>query len=243
MDLYIAFQYLFLIVFSLVLFVIGLSVYLDKNLFAVGTLLYDDKKRRDGLEAASLKAGFSFDVEPHEDLMSPLESFNLFRVGYSKIVSNVMKGKINHVFWTIFDYKYTIGGEKDSRAYSQTVAYAQIDGANFPMFSLGHEESFHKIGDMLGAKDIDFKDNQRFSDKYLLKGSDEAAVRAVFKPHVQRFFEKKKERVNVEAFGDKIIIYRDKDGVGPAGLSRFIDDASNILRLFAEKNDNSLGGM
>lgn len=243
MDIYIAFQYIFLIVFCIVLFVIGLSVYLDKNLFAVGTSLYYDKKRRDGLEAESLKAGFSFDAEPHEDLMSPLENINLFRVGYSKNVSNVMKGKINHVFWTIFDYKYTIGGEKDSRVYSQTVAYGQIDEANFPVFSLGHEESFHKIGDILGAKDIDFKDNPGFSDKYLLKGSDEAAVRAVFKPHVLKFFEKKKERVNVEASRDKIIIYRNRDDVGPAGLSRFIEDASNILRLFLEKNDNSQGGM
>ncbi|MCP4455254.1 MAG: hypothetical protein GY809_27660 [Planctomycetes bacterium] len=60
---------------------------------------------------------------------------------------------------------------------------------SLPVFQLYREGLFQKIADKFSKKDIDFEGYPIFSDKYVLKGGDEQAVRALFSPEVLLHFE------------------------------------------------------
>ena len=181
---------------------------------AIGIPFYLERKRRDELSAVARRMGFSFNPGNDKDILhwhdtgilASLPGFEVFKKGHSRDASNVMTGETDRVKLIIFDYKYTVGGGKSSSTHSQTMAVAELGNAHHPKFSLGHESFFDKLGEIVGFKDIDFPENKRFSDRYLLKGSDEAAVRAAFKPETMRFFESMKDAVNVEAEGSKMVI-------------------------------------
>jgi len=98
-----------------------------------------------------------------------------------------MSGEMDHIKLTVFDYNYIVWVVDTYCNCSQTVAFAELGNVHLSRFSLDPESIFHKIGEIVGFKDIDFPENKRFSDRYLLKGADEAAVRAVFKPERSAF--------------------------------------------------------
>lgn len=199
-----------------------------------GITSYLEKKRRDELSAVARRMGFSFSPGPDGSVQYSASGFDIFKAGHSQAVSNVMAGETDGIKLTIFDYMYTVGYGKHSSTYSQTMAVAEAPNAALPRFSLGPESIFHKIGEIVGFKDIDFPGNKGFSDKYLLKGSDEAAVRAAFKPETLRFFESMKDVVNVEADGGRMAVYRMNKLVKPEEMSRFAGDAARIARMFAD---------
>ncbi len=216
-------------------------IFLGVILFIVaifGITFYLEKKRRDELSAAARRMGFSFNPGPDGSVLYSASGFDIFKRGHSQAVSNVMAGETDGIKLTIFDYKYTVGYGKHSSTYSQTVTVAEVPNAVLPKFSLGPESIFHKIGEIVGFKDIDFPGNKGFSDKYLLKGSDEAAVRAVFKPETMRFFESMKDVLNVEAEGGRMAIYRMSKHVKPEDISKFAGDAARIARMFV--NDRGI---
>jgi len=192
-----------------------------------------EKKRKEELKKAAGRMGFSFSPDNDNSLLSSLSVLKLFSRGYGRKAYNIMKGEMDRILWTVFDYRYTVGGGRSSTTYSQTVACAQVDG-DLPKFSLGPESFFHRLGDVLGYKDIDFESNRVFSDRYLLKGPDEASVRKLFTPEILTFFENRKDIINIEAAGSRIIIYRNNKKVNPDNLRSFISEASKIARMLAK---------
>ena len=60
---------------------------------------------------------------------------------------------------------------------------------------------------MFGYQDIDFESFPVFSKKYLLRGSDEVKIRALFTPEVIRFFEKN-QNIHIEGQGNTLIFYK-----------------------------------
>ena len=192
-----------------------------------------EKKRREELKKSAGRMGFSFSPDSDNSLLSSLSALKLFSKGYGRKAYNIIKGEMDRIHWTVFDYRYTVGGGRSSTTYSQTVACAQVD-SDLPKFSLGAESFFHKLGDVLGYKDIDFKSSPVFSDRYLLKGPDEASVRKLFTPEILSFFANRGDIVNVEAAGNRIIIYRNNKKINPDGLRSFISEASKIARMFAK---------
>jgi len=197
-------------------------------------IFYFEKKRRQELKENAGRIGFSFSPKPEENIIEPLKNFNLFNIGHSRRAYNILKGYFNDISWTVFDYRYTVGSGKSSHTYSQTIASVGLNGVNFPKFSMAPEYFFHRIGDIFGHKDIDFSSNPVFSKKYLLKGPDEQRIRQLFSPQVLGFFEEKKDIINIEAEGDKIIIYNSGKRLKPENLLKFMDASSGIMRLLAQ---------
>ncbi|MEA3342548.1 MAG: hypothetical protein U9Q92_00135, partial [archaeon] len=194
---------------------------------------WSEKKRKEELKMAAGRMAFSFSPDGDNSLLSSLGVLKLFSKGYGRKAYNIIKGEMDRIHWTVFDYRYTVGGGRSSTTYSQTVACAQLD-VDLPKFSLGAESFFHKLGDVLGYKDIDFKSSPVFSDRYLLKGPDEASVRKLFTPEILTFFENRKDIINIEAAGSRIIIYRNNKKVNPDDMRSFISEASKIARMFAK---------
>lgn len=55
-----------------------------------------------------------------------------------------------------------------------------------PQFTLGPENLFTRIGEVLGFQDIDFPDDPSFSSAYRLKGWDAAQVQSLFTPQIRQ---------------------------------------------------------
>ena len=131
----------------------------------VAIIFWYEKKRKEELKKSAGRIGFSFSPKKDTDLPSTLVNMKLFTLGHSHKADNIIKGELNRIEWTVFDYRYTIGYGKHRSTYIQTVAFAQPQNIDLPKFSLGTESFFHKIGDLLGYKDIDT--NPIFSKKYV----------------------------------------------------------------------------
>ncbi len=99
-----------------------------------------------------------------------------------------------------------------------------------PDFVLAPENLFHKIGQAFGYQDIDFESHPDFSKRYLLRGPDEAAIRAAFAPAALSYLE---QHVgwHVEVKDETAAVYRAGKRVKPEDLPTFLEDARAILRV------------
>ncbi len=199
----------------------------------------DNKKRKKKMEQIALTLGLSYIDKAQDSFLSPLKTIKIFNEGHSRKAYNLMQWKKQDINCSIFDYRYTSGSGQNTATYSQSVFLAQTDKLNITKFSMTPESIFNKIGDKLTKNDIDFDRYTNFSKKYHLKGKDEDAVRKVFTDEILQFFEHRKERVSIEAEGDKIVIYTRSKDIDPKDLAAFKDEALKIVNLFL-KNNSSL---
>jgi len=160
-------------------------------------------------------------------------------------------------FW-LFDYRYVTGSGKNAHAHRQTVvAFPNLGGGvspgggnggfgpsrglkpaargvHLPAFELCRENIFHKIGKVFGFRDIDFPEHPSFSKRYLLRGEDEPAVRAIFDAGLMNSFDHTRE-INVEAGGNCLIVYRASRRVKPADLLAFLDEAAGVRDAIVDR--------
>lgn len=154
----------------------------------------------------------------------------LFSIGRSKKKYNVFEGRKDSYNFVFMDYKYTVGSGKHSNTYNQSVLIVNLADIriNLPNFILGPEGFLHKIGNLFGFNDIDFKLNKVFSDKFILKGEDEARIRSVFDMDILKFFENKSNDFNIEVNENILIYYK---------LNKRIDVDTEFDSFYSEFND------
>lgn len=76
-----------------------------------------------------------------------------------------------------------------------------------PVFSLEEESFLNRMSLLAAQQDIDFKEHEQFSRKFLLQGPDEASIRKFFSPSLVRFFEQG-DIYHLESNGRQILIFR-----------------------------------
>lgn len=200
-----------------------------------GIYLFFEKRRTDEMKRFSEWIGFSFTNKPKDDFAWRLSSLNFFPGAHSHKVYNMLSGEYKGIDWKIFDYRYTIGYGKHSRTYNQTLAYAHTGDFGLPRFSLAAETFFHRLGEVFGFKDIDFKDYPAFSKRYLLKAKEEQTIRDLFTPEVLQFFQRQDKVINVIAQDDFMAMYYANHRRAPNQLRAFIDTASEMVNIFKSR--------
>lgn len=186
---------------------------------------YLAKRRRQGLERAAQEMGFSFEAE----------GINLASEGFLGLpllkrntgLSNVLRGSVTSGEAVVLDCQ--IGSGKS--AQTQTVACLRLPGMQLPEFELRPENIFHKIGAAFGYKDIDFEGNEGFSKSYLLRGPDEAAVRALFHPGLLAFFEQR-TGWSVEGAGEWLAVYKQAKSIAPSKIRESLEEATQVATAF-----------
>ncbi len=191
---------------------------------------YSAKKRTEALETIASSLDFSFSKKGSYSLIASPNQFYLFSRGRSKKVSNVMNRCTNDIDVTIMDYRYTVGGGKNSCTWTQTVILFQSSLLRLPAFTLRPEHLFHKIGNAFGYKDIDFDSYPTFSKQYLLRGPDEEAVRNFFTDRLLAHYDEHKG-LNTEGDGDKLVFYRAGKKAPPQDIQSLLEEGSGIFRL------------
>ena len=76
-----------------------------------------------------------------------------------------------------------------------------------PVFSLEEESFLDRMSLMVAHQDIDFKEYEAFSRKFLLQGPDEDSIRKFFSPSLVQFFEQG-DIYHLESNGQQILIFR-----------------------------------
>jgi carbonic anhydrase len=195
-----------------------------------------EKKRTEGMQRVAEELGFEFSPKGDGPLLTELSLFNLFTQGHSRRLYNLMRGEANNLEVDIFDYTYVTGSGKSSHTWNQTLACFGMREASLPSFSLRPETFWDKIGTWFGYQNINFDTNPGFSDKYLLRGRDEEAVRGLFGEEVLGFFERQ-PGLSVEGYGHRLIFYRQSKRVDPENIRGFLEEGFKVLALFRPPPD------
>jgi hypothetical protein len=190
-----------------------------------------ERERSQGMEAAAKALGWSFAAKQPLDVIPGLERFGLFGQGSSRCISSFMAGHKDDVRAAVFDYQFTVGSGKTQSTMQQTVAYLRSETLALPAFSVRPEHVFHRIGAIFGWEDIDFPDRPDFSHDCLLRGPDEAAVRAAFPPEVTAFFEGEAKWC-ADGEGEELFLWRSGKRLDPAEVPALLASATELLGRF-----------
>ena len=217
----------FLIVFGAIAGVIGAFVFL---------IWWHQKKRERermlALKSSATLLGWQFAETAPPNYIANLERFPLFNSGHSKQIKNMMYGDWNGVKAALFDYIYTVGHGKNSHTHYQSVAYFEARNLNLPSFSLRPEGLLHKLISAFGYQDIDFGNRPTFSSQYLLRGTDETAIRNTFGDHLLAWYETNPGTCT-DGGGNQLFIFRQGFRTPPHEAQSFVDRAFGVTNLFA----------
>jgi carbonic anhydrase len=156
------------------------------------------------------RMGWTFDPAP--ETPAALEGLEPFKSGHS----HRMGGRLTRVRGedpaVAFDFYYTTGGGNNATHHRQTVVQLPLPGG-VPPFSVRPEHFGHRIAGVFGMQDIDFPEYPVFSQRYLLRGADEPAIRRVFRQTVVEFIEAH-HHLHVTSSGPDLFVWL--EGLAPA---------------------------
>lgn len=166
-----------------------------------------------------------------------LKGFELFRAGNGKIRNlSQLKSSLLDTEINLFDYRYTISTGKTHSVYDQTVFFVNSKKLGLPAFRMKPENIGHKIAAYLGWDDINFDQYPLFSEKYYLKGEDEAFIRHHFDDNVLKFFSNT-SGWTIEAANYYMIFYANNSLVPENILMDFYRLGCGIFELFQEQQN------
>ncbi len=200
----------------------------------VGGLIFNsiyEKKRTEKISQIAEKMGLSFIAQHDPAMHTELSSFSLFQSGRGRKMKNMVHGDTDDLRIAIFDYQYTTGSGKHKHTHHQTVIAFMGPSLALPQFELKPENLFHKIGGMLGMKDINFDTHPKFSKMFYLRGSDEEAIRRVFRPEVLSLFEQR-PGLYVQAAGEKVVYFRAGKRVSAEEYRQLLAEAFELYGLW-----------
>ncbi len=192
-----------------------------------------ERDRTEALRQVSLTLGFAFEENGDVEQIRALGDLPLFGHGHGKRAKNVMNGRTDAGDVRVMDYQYTTGGGKSSHTWRQTIALYPGSGRGLPDFEMWPENRiFRALGRVLKWQDINFDSNPVFSSSYILRGPDEAAVRAAFTGEMLAFFEGRKGWT-VQVRSGSVGIFHAEQRVKPEAIGQFLEETSAVLRGFA----------
>ena len=191
-----------------------------------------EKQRRLALAAVAQRLGLGFQDNAPGLTADDYRSLHLFTQGHTRLYRNVLSGKPEGTHGLIIcDYHYTTGDGKNVHTFRQTVALLSYLKGGLPRFEMRPENIFHKLGSLFGYQDINFKDSPDFSRRYLLRGTDEAAVRSLFGLNLRQYFESHPDWC-LDGRGAWLAAYRHDRLVKPEDFPAFLDEVKVLLWAF-----------
>ena len=203
-----------IVIFAGAALVIGIIVYLVRKY---------EQERTAGLTEVFRDLSF----RPVESTGIP--DFRITSKGHSRKRTNNFEGRASGLDLSIFDYRYTVGGGKNQTTYKFTMVMTET---SCPAFQLYKEGLFQKIADKFSKADIDFEGHPIFSDKYVLKGDDEQAVRTLFSPDVLLHFEN--TQWCAESNGSQLVFWKHNKRIKPEHMNEFLNSVKPCFKLFVK---------
>ncbi len=188
------------------------------------------RKRAAAMERVAGELGLEYRPIGSDGVVAQQGNFELFSKGRAKKVFNMLQGGGGERRLAIFDYLYTTGGGKSTHTWKTTVFSVRFDGSEMPAFMLRRKQLGDGIASWFRGKGIEFAGRPMFSKRYLLRGENEEAIRAVFTEPVVTYFEEN-PGLFVEALGNAMMIYRLGKKVQPEGVSELLGQGLEVLGM------------
>lgn len=178
-------------------------------------------------------AGLGFTVAEGAELLERFGALPLFQRGRDRSVYNLLRGSTSGLEAWIADYLYETGRGKGRQQHRATVCVLRTPGRPQPRFELAPEDPIsHRLGPLLGIREVDFGDDPGFSSAYRVVGPDEAAIRAAFTPDVRSRLLRRPTRIaHLEAEGEAMLVH---DGrlVDPGAARDLLQLAREVRSYF-----------
>lgn len=137
-------------------------------------------------------------------------------------VTSVFVKKSNGTQLTLADLRLSTGALLTLENHETTFMRIQVSHPRPPKFVLTKETAMDRVAETFGAQDIDFEGFPKFSSQFLLKGEDEAAIRAFFTPPLLHLHEQHPD-LYVECRGDALLIRSSKGLASTATIEEMLD--------------------
>lgn len=222
---------IFLIVaFVLFLAMVTLFIFLISR--AVKRRSYDTTRGQQMQQAAG-QIGFSYQAQATIAALPFLSGYELYE-GVPVSIENLMSGRINSDNVSVFDLVFRNAGGAvgyGSTTSRQTMYLLISNQLALPEFYLRPEGISEKVLPEYSRVDIDFVERPFFSDRYLLYGKDETAIRRLFSLNSLDFFEK---NLNLCVFGrgNNLILHQSKTLSPPQQISQYLQFLANMGDMF-----------
>jgi hypothetical protein len=187
---------------------------------------------------------FDFHPQGINGYWGDVSQFDLFQHGRTRWFRNVMHGRARGVEVCVFDYQYTTGSDRHPQCWHQTAIGFRAPDLALPDFALRLKDWSDRFGQgappltrevQMGYRDIVFETPEEFSRHYDLSGSNEAAVRRLFAGEPLDFFTHY-PALNVEAHGDRLLVYRDAVQARPEGIRELVEAGFDVLAKFRARS-------
>jgi hypothetical protein len=200
---------------------------------------YFERERTKKIEELARSLGCAFRHAPTAaDSDLPIGCY-LAETGRNPAVSNVLEvSRTDELDFVLFEYEYTVGYGKSQHTTHQTIARMRAPLLKLPPFLLFPETIFSKIAVVFGQTDVNFEDSPDFSDRYILRGHNEAALRAIFSPALRQALTPL-DHLTIEGADDVLFIFRTDRRIKPDDLVSRIEEEKKILALFFEAQQQS----
>lgn len=200
----------------------------------IGGIFYLERRRSQKIGEVARSLGLTFRRKASEADNALTAGCHVGQIGHGRVVSNVLEAaRSDELNLTLFDYQYTIGHGKAANMVQQTITRMESGLFHLPAFVLFPESFLAKMGKMLGTADINFPDSPEFSRKYILRGDDEAAIRALFTPALRQAIGGQ-DRLTIEGAGPLLFIFRKGRRLTPDLIAARLEQDKRIAALFFE---------
>jgi hypothetical protein len=187
-----------------------------------------ERERTEALRRVAETAGLRFEAEGDVGTLRAQGELQIFTRGRHKRATNVLSGRLGDEDILVFDYQYTTGSGKHQQTSHQTVVVAHALHP-LPDLQMAPENAFTRLAEHFGYQDIDIESSPEFSRRYLVKGADEAAIRAALYPGAVSYFADH-QGWTVEVLGGRVAIYRADRRTNADDMRTFIDEARTAVR-------------
>jgi len=188
-----------------------------------------ERARTEALRRVAETAGLMFQAKGDLAALRSLGDVQLFDRGHSKRAANLMTGRVGDDHVAVFDYWFTVGSGKNKNTTCQTVVLLPSAKRSLPDLQMAPENPVTRLAEKVGFQDIDIESSPEFSSRYIVRGADEAAIRAALSPRATTYFAGH-EGWSVEAKSGHVAIYRHGSRPKPDGLPAFIEEACSAVR-------------
>jgi MFS superfamily sulfate permease-like transporter len=162
------------------------------------------------LMLSGIASSYGWDFEPKKTMaVNDFRGFKFSHSGKLSYAQNLISG---HFETTRFIYSEIIYDKSADTIAADSMLPALLivdknEPSKWPIFTMEQETLMDKLVEVTGFPDIDFSDHPDFSDKFLLRGPNEEAIRKFFNPVILKMIENY-PHYHLECNGSAIIIYR-----------------------------------
>jgi hypothetical protein len=190
-----------------------------------GIRFYLDTQRTEALRRWATENGFQFVDSPDAPVFEGVPNMHLLRLGRSRNFKNLSAGMAGGLQFRIFDYAFSCGRRCGN---SQTVALFHEPIRNRIEFEVRPRNvSSSKLNSPPEGGGIyiaDFESNWLFSNRYLLRGTEDAALIQTIRTFVTG--SGKQTQWWVEGRGEWLLLCHYDGKVGPGEMDEFVRQAT-----------------